>query len=148
MIPVGIRNFGRVDVGLYRSGRYSARALTGLHRACELRAVIDLRDRAPLFADRTYQRIGVEFIREPLDEAQLIPEETIARILARLSARPALLHCWKGAHRTGAICALYRLRVQRWTNAEAWTEMQAYGFGRIEAHPQLFASVFGEWRPK
>lgn len=125
----------------------TAGALAALQQAMERLTVIDLRDRAPLFALRTYQRLGIVFERMPIDETQPLPEATIEQLLARVAQRPLLFHCWKGAHRTGAICALYRIRVQGWSAVEAWREMSDYGFGRIEAHSALFQSAFGEWRP-
>ena len=50
------------------------------------------------------------------------------RIVADKANRPLLVHCQKGADRTGAILALYRIVVQGWTREEALREMNEGGY--------------------
>jgi protein tyrosine phosphatase (PTP) superfamily phosphohydrolase (DUF442 family) len=42
---------------------------------------------------------------------------------------PVLIHCKAGLHRTGVLCAVYRMEYQGWSPAEALAEMKAHGFG-------------------
>lgn len=42
---------------------------------------------------------------------------------------PVLVHCQRGADRTGAMIAVYRLAVQGWSKEEAIREMTGGGFG-------------------
>jgi protein tyrosine/serine phosphatase len=45
----------------------------------------------------------------------------------RLSTnQPVYVHCQQGQDRTGLVCAAYRVKVQGWTVAQAWEEMQTY----------------------
>jgi protein tyrosine/serine phosphatase len=52
-----------------------------------------------------------------------------------------LIHCWKGRHRTGAAVALYRKVVCGWDGDAIWQELQRYGFGDIEKHPELLKGL-------
>jgi protein tyrosine/serine phosphatase len=52
-----------------------------------------------------------------------------------------LIHCWKGRHRTGAAVALYRKVVCGWDGDTIWQELQRYGFGDIEKHPDILRGV-------
>jgi len=135
-----MRNFGEVVPGrLWRSGKYSARELkkvVGLHK---IEQVIDLRDRPQLLADSTYQRIGVKFINFPIDEYQGLPKNALG-IWDKKT--PTLIHCWKGAHRTGAWGARFRIEHCEWSKEQALKEMLDFGFGNIRLHQELFDSVF------
>lgn len=59
------------------------------------------------------------------------------RILADRSNRPILVHCQKGADRTGMILALYRVVVQGWTKEDAIREMDEGGYH----HSSLFRNL-------
>lgn len=136
-----MRNFGIVVPGLlYRSGKYTAKQLAQTIQQYGIRQVIDLRDREkPLLSARTYQRIGIVFRRCPLDECSPLPPGILAVWDGRI---PTLVHCWKGAHRTGAWVARYRMVYQGWSRDQAIAEMMAYGFGSPESHEALYESIF------
>ena len=53
----------------------------------------------------------------------------VMKILANKENGPYLIHCWKGADRTGLMCAMYRIIYQGWTKEEAIDEMVNGGFG-------------------
>ena len=137
-----IRNLHCVSSALWRSGRYSAAGLRALVAETGIRTVVDLRDahRPLLLAESTYRRLRVDFHRVPLREDEPVPTAAFERVLALVAAAPALVHCWKGAHRTGAIVALYR-RLSGWTPETAWEEAQRCGFGHAAAHPSLAAQI-------
>lgn len=142
-----IVRFAEVAPGLFRSGRYRARTLGELVDTHGIKRVIDLRDRPPLFTARTYQRMGVEFLRCPIDEYAPLDLGRLDQIVRLALETPTLVHCWKGSHRTGVVVAWYRITKCAWSNARAYQEMQEFDFGKIGAHELLFESVFGEWRP-
>lgn len=137
-----IRNFGEVIPGkLWRSGRYTAAALRHVVLQYGIRQVIDLRDReATLLADSTYQRMGVSFVRYPLNETKGLPGAALA---VWDGVTPSLIHCWKGAHRTGAWVARLRLERMGWAATAVYDELMGYGFGRITDHHELYKSI---WR--
>lgn len=142
-----IVRFAEVAPGLFRSGRYRAHTLRKLVDTHGIRRVIDLRDRDPLFTARTYERMGVEFLRCPIDEHAPQSLDYLDRIVRLALETPTLVHCWKGSHRTGVVVAWYRMAECAWSNAQVFQEMQEFGFGKVEAHEPLFESVFGGWRP-
>lgn len=140
-------NLGEVTPTLWRSGRYSARGLTALVERTSIRVVVDLRDHpADILSQRTYERIGVTYHRVPVDEFQGFTTAAYEQVLALITGNRALIHCYKGAHRTGSFCALYRMREQGWLKMEAWTEQVRYGFGVPSWHQALYDSVYGDWR--
>jgi tyrosine-protein phosphatase SIW14 len=44
---------------------------------------------------------------------------------------PVLVHCLAGKHRTGAMCAVFRIEHDRWTNQQAIDELELYGFENL-----------------
>jgi len=76
-------------------------------------------------------RNEVEFVHMPFTDAAAPPADVFDRFLEIVGtpgSRPVLVHCEQGFHRTGILCAAYRLRVDGWTLAEALAEMRALGF--------------------
>jgi len=134
-----MRNFDVVIPGaLYRSGKYNARELRKAVEQHGIRRVVDLRNQSPLLAASTYRRMGVEFSMLRLSEYEPLP----AGILDVFDGQtPTLVHCWKGAHRTGAWVAALRRR-QGWDRVEIDAELQRYGFGDAERHQELYESIW------
>jgi tyrosine-protein phosphatase SIW14 len=64
--------------------------------------------------------------------------------IVRNATSPVFVHCTAGDHRTGTVCALYRIRVQGWSQKRAWDEQEAFGFGPQERHAELFRFVYGD----
>jgi len=142
-----IRNFHQVSNDLFRSGKYNANELKQISSINEIKQVIDLRDKDQLFIDKTYSKIGVKFYHVPINEYQKISHKILDDIINLALSKSTLIHCWKGSHRTGIVCAYYRINVQNWSFLLAWEEMFKYGFGEINKHFSLLESVFGNWRP-
>jgi Protein tyrosine/serine phosphatase len=51
------------------------------------------------------------------------------KVVADTNNLPALVHCQRGADRTGLMCAMYRITVCGWTKEQALAEMKDGGFG-------------------
>src|SRR5438876_16354 len=54
-------------------------------------------------------------------------------ILDDPAARPVLLHCKAGLHRTGILAAVYRMEYEGWGPYRALEELKAHGFGDAAA---------------
>jgi protein tyrosine phosphatase (PTP) superfamily phosphohydrolase (DUF442 family) len=129
--PVGIARFARVDDGLARGARPGAAGVLAL-AGRGYRTVVSLRhdddERARVTA------AGMRYVEIPMKIGPFgAPVPTEAQARAFLDAvtdpagRPAFVHCHHGRDRTGVMVALYRVKVSRWTPAEALTEMNERG---------------------
>lgn len=140
---VAMRRFSEFSPNRFRSGKYTASELSAAVGTFGIRRVVDLRDRPErLLSPRTYERLGVDYIRVPLSENEPVPRS----VLDVVDVEHTLVHCWKGSHRTGTVVAMLRMR-DGWPPEKVWLEMQAFGFGRWDGHPALAECVFGDWRP-
>ncbi len=136
-----IRNFGVVEPKrLYRSGRYTFKGMSEVAKAYGFRRIVCLRESQPLFGLKTYRKAGFDFVHLRLIEHQRI-DKSILDVVFPAGIQSTLVHCWKGAHRTGAVIGLLRRR-QGWDDQSIWEEMSFYGFGKPENHLELYLSVF------
>jgi tyrosine-protein phosphatase SIW14 len=60
---------------------------------------------------------------DPTDQIMI----NVLKILINPNHKPAFVHCFHGADRTGAVCAIYRIIVQNWDKEKAIAEMQKKG---------------------
>lgn len=129
---------------LYRSGQLSAPGLEKAIRRFGIRTVINLREEAPnprLGREeeaRLCQRLGVRYVylycEDLTDEDRengLWPESArlFLELVRRPENQPVLVHCQAGLHRTGRLCAVYRIAVQQWEPYSAWQELRHNGYG-------------------
>jgi tyrosine-protein phosphatase SIW14 len=141
------RNFRTVKPGvLYRSGQLS---LSGLERICrdhEIRTVITLRESHvpgqphPDAAEEAYcKKQDIFHFRLPPKcwwsaDGSVPAEENVRKFLAIMDDpkhHPVLIHCYAGAHRTGAYCCIFRMEYDRWSTAEALEELQRCGYDHL-----------------
>jgi protein tyrosine/serine phosphatase len=143
-----LRNLRVVRDGvLYRSGQLSARGLKHVIEQYGIRTVVSLRDAdapgkpPPDLREEEYCRLQeINFYRLPPRAWELsngiAPVEPNVRqfraILDDPKNHPVLLHCFAGAHRTGAYCAVYRLEYEGWPLAAALDEMRACGYEKLD----------------
>jgi tyrosine-protein phosphatase SIW14 len=132
---------------LYRSGQMTLSGLMQVVRDYQIKTVISLRyaktdDAAPpdrqeelycLSRDIRYQRIKLDGWwasdnTVPADKGV----RQFLRIMDNPDNFPVLIHCFAGAHRTGACCAIFRMEYQHWPNAEAISEMKECGYSNID----------------
>lgn len=68
--------------------------------------------------------------------------EEFLRITNEPANTPVFVHCAGGRHRTGALTAVYRMRHDAWTAAQAFDEMKRYEFLKEGDHLALKNFVF------
>lgn len=130
----GIGNSGVVQPGLiYRSAQVGDATLTGWLRKDQIRTVLNLRGSHPeqawyraerdatLAAGATQIDIAMSSC-EWMSRAQL---DTVIEVLDRCE-KPMLLHCWRGAERTGWISAIAQLLTPGTTLADARAQFSTY----------------------
>ena len=136
----GLTHFAVVDPGmLMRCGQPRIRDLERIKAEHGLATVVVARGgtRHPLRGrwfrkqQRWCQANGVVLQHMPFSDAATPPADIFERFLAVFAIpqrRPVLVHCEQGFHRTGILCAAYRIRVDGWPLDRALEELRAAGF--------------------
>jgi tyrosine-protein phosphatase SIW14 len=141
------RNFHVVHDGiLYRSGQLSVDGLTRIVHDFRIRTVVTLRDahvpgdEPPDLAEEEWcRKEELNYFRLPQLPWQApdgsVPNEInvvkFLEIMKDPGNYPVLVHCLAGKHRTGALCAVYRMEHDHWTNQQAIEELEVYGFENL-----------------
>lgn len=129
MALAGVPNLFRFEEGAYRSAQPTRDGLVALAAQAGLRTVVSLRagfDDGPVVAGT-----GLELVEIPMETWETRDEDVVAflKVAVNPSRRPLLVHCWRGADRTGLQVAAYRVVVQGWTKADAIDELERGGYG-------------------
>ena len=136
-IPMeGVPNLHKVSDVLYRSAQPTEDGMRQL-KALGIKTVINLRsfhsDRDELGQiDLDYEHLYMKAWHPERKEA-----ERFLEIVTDPKRTPVLVHCQHGADRTGTMCAMYRIVVQKWTKEEAIREMTEGGYGFHEVWANL-----------
>ena len=149
-----LRNFRVVEDGvLYRSGQLSPAAFERVLDEYGIKMVITLRtvrDPALPYPDEWEARIceqrSLKHVRIVpkvwgADEKGTIPaDENVTKFLDLTEYRenhPVLVHCFAGIHRTGTMCAIFRMEHHGWSPDRAIEEMRICGFDPEDMHEHI-----------
>jgi len=125
----GLPNLHKVSDSLYRSAQPTAEGWQQLQKL-GVKTVINLRStRNDPEALKGANLAGYEIPMSAWQPPTLGEIIQFLRIVTDSSRTPALVHCYRGADRTGVMCAVYRIAVQGWSKDEAIAEMTRGGFG-------------------
>jgi protein tyrosine/serine phosphatase len=145
-----LRNFRVVEDGvLYRSAQLSPAGLERVVHDYGIRTIVSFRDAEEgksveppdKWEETLAQRLGITHVRFPLrhwwpDATGAAPAdanvEKFLAIMRDKSKHPVLVHCYRGVHRTGTYCAIFRMECHRWSNAEAMAELKALGYDKLD----------------
>ena len=144
------RNFRVVQDGvLYRSGQLPLARLQKIVSQYGIRTVISLRDGQQAIDEQEEKWVNakaLKFVRIPYrdwnpDATGKTPAEVSIKEFRAVMDDPAnypvLVHCFAGIHRTGTMCAIYRMDYQGWSNDEAMNEMRALGYTILDEHEDV-----------
>jgi tyrosine-protein phosphatase SIW14 len=125
----GLKNVGRLAPGIYRGSEPTFEGLRTL-KAMGIRTVINLRHHHGKNEERACRALGLDYVRIALATTDEPRDEDVRRFLSVVTDRkrqPVYFHCMRGKDRTGAMAAVYRVVVERWSAENALTEMDAFG---------------------
>lgn len=130
-------NFHRVNDDLYRSGDLTQEGIEEL-RELGIKAIIsveDYRGDQRLVAEerRWAEAAGMTFTWMSMHPTRKPTVTQLLGVLERIQATtvgPVLVHCKRGADRTGLVIASYRIRNDGWSVEDATTELRSLGHSR------------------
>jgi tyrosine-protein phosphatase SIW14 len=149
-----IRNFRVVEDGvLYRSGQLSPAVFERVLDEYGIKTVITLRTvRNPSlpYPDEFERRIcddrNLKHVRlvprvwGPDEKGTIPADENVKRFLELMDSKenhPVLVHCFAGIHRTGTMCAIFRMEYHGWPADRAIEEMRICGFDPEDMHEHI-----------
>jgi protein-tyrosine phosphatase len=112
--------------------------------------VIDLReaDARSMAEEKTVATAGMQYINVPMTGLTPPTREQMTKIMPLLqdsSGGPVFVHCKRGADRTGAVIAAYRIEHDRWENSRALNEAMSRGMSFFQFPRQ---SYIREYQPQ
>ncbi len=148
------KRFATVDEGiLYRCSQPSISQLANLKESHNLRTVLIVRRgdsrRVPDEAARA-RELGMNVVHLQIDSRRYVTDEEVQAFfdcMDNTSNHPVLIHCSAGRHRTGYLCALYRIERQGWTVERALEEMRSFG-GFDEDPPHVIEQQLRNYAPQ
>jgi len=130
-----VPNFYQVNDHVYRGGQPSAEAWQGLAQM-GVKTVVDLRredEHSTAAEAQAVAAAGMKYINVPMKGVVAPSDAQIAKILAVLdSQEPVFVHCKRGADRTGAVIACYRIRHDGWQREQALHEAKSFGMSSLQ----------------
>jgi protein tyrosine phosphatase (PTP) superfamily phosphohydrolase (DUF442 family) len=142
----GIKNFYQVDEHVYRGAQPTDEGFQYL-ASIGVRTVVDLReaDSRAKEEESVVTATGMKYINVPMTGLTPPTQAEITKILGIFDdsgAGPVFVHCKRGADRTGAVIASYRIDHDGWDNARALKEAMARGMSHFQFPRQSYIRAF------
>jgi len=141
----GIPNFQQVDQHLFRGGQPRPEGFKYLS-SIGVKTIIDLRE--PDHAkeeERLVKEAGMNYLNVPMTGLTAPTEGEISQLLSLMEdsgTGPIFVHCKRGADRTGAVIAAYRIDHDHWSNKQALKEAMSSGMSFFQYPRQHFIQSF------
>ena len=128
---VGVERLARLNQNLYRGAQPTEEGFSNL-KALGIKTIINLR------SDNTEEKVcrrlcfahyHIKTETDTPPKAEQVRQ--FMQIATNSENQPVFFHCQFGADRTGMMAALYRVLYDEWSNEEAISEMEYFGFHGI-----------------
>ena len=141
-----IKNFYQVDQHVYRGGQPGKEGFDYLKKL-GVETVIDLReaDGRAREEEQLVTQAGMHYINVPMTGLKAPTDTETAKVLSILedgTKGPVFVHCKRGADRTGAVIAAYRIDHDGWDNAHALKEAMDRGMSFFQLPRQGYIRSF------
>jgi uncharacterized protein (TIGR01244 family) len=140
-----IPNFHQVNDHLYRGGQPAPEAWPSLAQM-GIKTVIDLRredEHSTAAEAQAVTAAGMKYINVPMKGVVAPGDDQIAKIMAVLDLHePVFVHCKRGADRTGAVIACYRISRDGWARQQALQEAKSFGMGSLQLGLKHYIMTF------
>jgi tyrosine-protein phosphatase SIW14 len=142
----GIRNFYQVNDRVYRGAQPTSEGFKYLAKI-GVKTILDLRedDERSAAEKQVVTALGMQYVNVPMTGLTPPTEAQTAKILAlleNLTTGAVFVHCKRGADRTGAVIAAYRIDHDRWDNARALKEALSDGMSFFQFPRQSYIRGF------
>jgi protein tyrosine phosphatase (PTP) superfamily phosphohydrolase (DUF442 family) len=142
----GIDNFYQVDERVYRGAQPTAGGFEYLAKI-GIKTVVDLREdgQRASWEAKLVTSLDMQYVNVPMTGLTPPTQKEITRILALLEDEKAgaiFVHCLRGADRTGAVIAAYRIDYDHWDNSRALKEAMSFGMSFFQLPRQNFIRKF------
>ena len=142
----GIKNFHQVDEHVYRGAQPTDAGFKYLAKI-GVETVIDLRDadERSRAEEKVVTAAGMKYVNAPMTGLTPPSEAEIAKILRILESDrkgAVFVHCKRGADRTGAVIASYRIDHDHWDNRRALSEAMERGMSFFQFPRQSYIRAF------
>jgi protein tyrosine phosphatase (PTP) superfamily phosphohydrolase (DUF442 family) len=133
--PAGVGNFHVVSERLYRGAQPSNE---GFHALAKMgvKTVVDLREAEQAAGEKAaVEAAGMRFVSIPMHGMETPNPAAVEKALAVFNDKDAgvvFVHCRRGADRTGAVVAAYRISHDKWDNGRALAEAKSNGMAWIQ----------------
>lgn len=145
---IEVNNFGKVTDFFYR-GAQPKEDEYGQLASLGVKTIIDLRDDPKDYAEVTAKQLGLKYINLPMSDKDYPSSDAADKFLSVVNDKanqPVFVHCAGGRHRTGAMIAVFRMKMQGWNVEQAYEEMKDYDFYTRWGHKAMKKYVFNYYR--
>lgn len=145
---VDVSNFGKVTDTYYRGAQPKEDEYTELANL-GIKTIVDLRDDPKDYAKAVVEKLGMKYVNLPMSDKSYPAADAAEKFLSLVNDKtnqPVYVHCAGGRHRTGAMTAVYRMKVQGWDIDRAYDEMKEYDFYTRFGHKDMKRYVYDFYR--
>jgi protein tyrosine phosphatase (PTP) superfamily phosphohydrolase (DUF442 family) len=141
----GIPNFHQVDEHVYRGGQPDSSAWPNLAKL-GVTLVIDLRredEHSSAAEAQAVRAAGMNYVNVPMKGVVAPGNEAVNKILGLMNSQEhVFIHCKRGADRTGAMVACYRIEHEHWDRGRALAEAKSLGMSWDQFGLKRYVSDF------